>query len=77
MRKATIAILTVIFISFSIGFYLYPQMPNRMAGYWDRKGNADGYAPKFWGLFFTAIYTIVYFYFIYKKQYADYQKEKI
>ena len=48
-----------------------------MAGYWDRKGNADGYAPKFWGLFFTAIYTIVYFYFIYKKQYADYQKEKI
>jgi len=45
------AALAIILLSFAIGIYLYPQMPETMVFHWDAQGKADGYAPKLWGLF--------------------------
>jgi uncharacterized membrane protein len=49
--KYNIAIAGVILISFAIGIYLYPQMPDRFPSHWNAAGQVDGYLPKFWGLF--------------------------
>ena len=77
MRKATVAILAVIFISFFIGFYLYPQMPDRMAGHWNEKGSVDGYIPKFWGLFLMPIISFILFLFFLLIPEIDPLKENI
>ena len=51
MRKNVIIILGIILLSFIIGIYFYPQMPERMASRWDVQGQVVEYMPKFWGLF--------------------------
>lgn len=58
MRKSTIAVLLVILISFAIGIYLYPYMPERMASHWNAEGQVDGYMPKFWGLFLMPLISV-------------------
>lgn len=50
MRKAEIACIIVVLLSFAIAALLYPQMPARMASHWNARGEVDGYMPKFWGL---------------------------
>jgi uncharacterized membrane protein len=50
-RTVYIFIISLILLSFLIGAYLYPNMPERMASHWDTQGNVDGYMSKFWGLF--------------------------
>jgi len=47
--------LIVVLISFGLGIYLYPQMPERMASHWNIKGEVDGYLSKFWALFLMPI----------------------
>jgi uncharacterized membrane protein len=49
--KYSLAMLGIILISFAIGAYLYPQMPELMPSHWNGRGDVDGYMPKFWGLF--------------------------
>jgi len=51
MRKSEIIAFGIIILSFAIGVYLYPQMPERIASHWNSRGEVDGYMPKFWGLF--------------------------
>jgi len=51
MKKSMIAVLAIVLLSFVIGAYLYPQMPDRMASHWNAEGKVDGYMPKCWGLF--------------------------
>jgi len=51
MRKKELFMLIAVIISFVIGIYLYPQMPEQMASHWNAQGNVDGYMPKFWGVF--------------------------
>ena len=51
MRKSEIIVLGIILLSFIIGIYLYPQMPEKMASHWNTQGQIDGYMSKFWGLF--------------------------
>jgi len=41
----------MILLSFLIGIYLYPKMPEQMASHWNAQGQVDGYVSKFWGLF--------------------------
>lgn len=41
----------IILLSFAVGIYFYPQMPEQMASHWNAKGEVDGYLPKFWALF--------------------------
>ena len=51
MSKTWVFILSVTFLSFLIGIYVYPMMPDEMVSHWDVHGQVDGYMPKVWGLF--------------------------
>jgi uncharacterized membrane protein len=51
MRKSEIIIIGIILLSFVVGIYFYPQMPEKMASHWNAQGEVDGYMSKFWGLF--------------------------
>jgi len=55
VRKSEIIILGIALLSFAIGIYYYPQMPEQMASHWNAKGQVDDYLPKFWGLFLIPI----------------------
>jgi uncharacterized membrane protein len=55
MRKSEIIIFGIIILSFAIGIYYYPQMPDKLASQWNAQGNVDGYMSKFWGLFLIPI----------------------
>jgi len=59
MRKYNATILGIIILSFLIGIFLYPSMPEKMASHWDSKGNVNGYIPKFWGLFLIPFIMIL------------------
>lgn len=58
MRKNEIIILGIILLSFAIGVYLYPKMPEKVASHWNAQGEVDGYMSKFWGLFLMPIVSI-------------------
>ena len=58
MKKTIIAALVIIIISFVIGIYLYPQMPDKMASHWNAQGIVDGYSSKFIGLFLMPIISL-------------------
>lgn len=52
MKKTTIIISAlIILISFIVGVYLYPQMPEQMASHWGIDGEVDGWMPKIFVLF--------------------------
>ena len=51
MKKTNIIVLLIIGLSFAVGFYFYPQMPEKMASHWNEHGQVDGYMAKFWALF--------------------------
>lgn len=61
MKKTEILILLIILISFGMGFYFYPQMPDKMASHWNIRGEVDGYMPKFLCLFLMPIISVVLF----------------
>ena len=52
MRRSEIIFLGLVLLSFLIGFYFYPQMPERVASHWNASGQVDDYMPRFWGVFF-------------------------
>lgn len=58
MGKGIAAALGIILLSFIIGICLYPQMPEAMASHWNIKGEADGYMPRFWGLFLMPFVSV-------------------
>lgn len=63
MRKSEIIVILIILISFAVGIYFYPQMPDRVASHWNSQGKVDGYMSKFWGLFLMPIISLVMFLF--------------
>jgi uncharacterized membrane protein len=58
MRKSEMIILGLILLSFIIGIYFYPQMPEKMASHWNFQGEVDSYISKFWGLFLFPLILI-------------------
>jgi len=58
MRKTELFILIAVIISFVIGIYLYPQMPEQMASHWNAQGKVDDYMSKFWGVFLMPLVFI-------------------
>ena len=58
MRKSEIIIIAIILLSFAVGIYYYPQMPDRIASHWNAQGQVDGYMSKFWGLFLMPIISL-------------------
>jgi len=55
VRKGEVIIIGIALLSFVIGVYYYPQVPEQMASHWNAKGQVDGYLSKFWGLFLIPI----------------------
>lgn len=58
MRKINYFILFVVTLSFALGYYFYPLMPQNMASHWGVGGDVNGYMPKFWGLFLMPVITL-------------------
>ncbi|MDO8724615.1 MAG: SdpI family protein [Candidatus Methanoperedens sp.] len=58
MRKSEIIMLGIIILSFAIGIYYYPQMPEKVASHWNAQGQVNGYMSKFWGLFLMPIISV-------------------
>jgi uncharacterized membrane protein len=58
MRKTDLMLSGIIILSFMVGTYLYPQMPERMASHWNAKGEVDGYMPRLWGVFLLPLISI-------------------
>jgi uncharacterized membrane protein len=59
VRKSEILILFLVVVSFVVGIYIYPQMPQQMASHWGIEGQVDGYMSKFWGVFLMPIISLV------------------
>jgi uncharacterized membrane protein len=60
-RNIQILIVGLILISFLMGAYLYPYMPEKMASHWDENGRVNGYMPALWGLFLLPVISAVLF----------------
>jgi len=56
--KANDISLGIILISFIIGAFLYPQMPDIIPSHWNAQGEIDGYMDKFWGLFLLPMISV-------------------
>jgi len=54
-------IVGLIVVSFLIGAYLHPYMPEKMASHWDANSNVDSYMSRFWGLFLMPIISTILF----------------
>lgn len=57
MRKATLAVMCLVFLSFILSIYFYPQVPEQMAIHWNSQGEVDSYISRLWGLFFIPLVT--------------------
>ena len=51
-------IFLIVIISFLVGLYFYPQLPDQMASHWNTKGEVDGHMTKFWGTFLMPLMMI-------------------
>lgn len=60
-KNIQILVIGMIVVSFLIGAYLYPFMPEKMASHWNANGMVDGYLPKFWGLFLMPVISTILF----------------
>ena len=58
MKKTELLCVGIILLSFALGAYFYPQMPERIASHWNAAGQADGYMNKFWGLFLLPVISV-------------------
>jgi len=59
MKKTQLIIILIILLSFAVGSYFYPRMPEMMASHWNARGDVDGYMTKCWALFFMPFLSIV------------------
>ena len=58
MRKTIIIAIGIILMSFLVGIFLYPSMPEIMASHWNAQGEVNGYLSKFWGLFLMPLISL-------------------
>lgn len=56
MKKITIAIISIIILSFVIGIYAYQNIEaDKVSSHWDSNGEVNGYMSKFWGIFLSPL----------------------
>jgi len=51
LHRGEIISLIIVILSFALGAYVYPQLPEQVASHWDAQGQVNGYMGKFWGVF--------------------------
>ena len=52
MKPVRTLIVSAVFVAIAVGvaLWLWPHMPTRVPVHWDVHGQANGYAPRFWGV---------------------------
>jgi uncharacterized membrane protein len=55
LRRAEFFVIALVVLSFLLGLYLYPKLPERMASHWNAWGEVDGYMSRTWGVFLMPI----------------------
>jgi len=59
--KKEILPIALILITLAIGFYFYPQLPDRVPSHWDINGQINGWVPKlFSAFFFPGLFLLIY-----------------
>ncbi len=61
MRITILIALLIIAVSFGIGIYFYPQLPETVASHWNSQGQVNGYMGRFWGAFLMPIISLAMF----------------
>lgn len=61
MKKRHWLALSLILVSFAVGLYFYPWMPEKMASHWNMAGDVDGYMPKAVALFLMPVISVAMF----------------
>jgi uncharacterized membrane protein len=56
--RYALGMLFIILVSFALGAYFYPLMPESMPSHWNASGQVDGYMPKLWGLFLMPLISL-------------------
>jgi len=50
----------IVLVSFIVGIYLYPRLPQKIAVHWGASGNVNGYLPKFSAIFLIPfLFTLI------------------
>src|SRR3989344_7344394 len=49
LRKMEIVSLILAIASFGVAYWVYPQLPERVASHWNAAGQVNGYMGRFWG----------------------------
>jgi uncharacterized membrane protein len=57
-RNTTILVLVMIVAATLAGLLLWNKLPEQMASHWDVNDQANGYMPKFWGVFMMPLVTL-------------------
>jgi uncharacterized membrane protein len=60
MRKTIAVCLGIIILSFFIGAYFYPLVPEKIPSHWNAQGEVDSYMDKLLGLFLMPIISLVF-----------------
>ena len=55
LHKLEVISLILVILSFLVGWYFYPQLPQQVASHWNSQGQVNGYMSKFWGAFLLPI----------------------
>ena len=50
--------LAVVFLSFVLAAWAYPQVPEQVASHWNAAGEVDGYMSRFWGTFLMPVIVL-------------------
>ena len=58
LRRSEIVALTIAIASFVVGFFVYPELPEKVASHWNITGQVDGYISRFWGAFLMPFVTL-------------------
>lgn len=59
LSKSEIVVFLIVLVSFAVGAYYYPQLPERVASHWNAQGDVNGYMSRFWGAFLMPLISIV------------------
>ena len=57
-RTTTIVVLIMLMAATLAGLLLWNRLPDSMASHWNIHDQADGYMPKFWGVFMLPLITL-------------------
>ncbi|MFH1161828.1 MAG: SdpI family protein [Candidatus Jorgensenbacteria bacterium] len=59
LHRSEIVAFVMILLSFVVGWYFYPMLPERVASHWNAQGDVNGTMPRFWGAFLMPLIVLI------------------